>query len=102
MELDWEMDVESEVWLYNAITGCYYGYFNDGDAPAGAIENNRCHGFNSLDDLKTFAGRLDVPQVMAFLSTVDCYDAESPWVSLALERAMDEAIAVAYGAITKE
>jgi len=30
--------------IFNGMMGIYYGYFNDGDDAAGAIDNNRVHG----------------------------------------------------------
>jgi len=30
--------------IFNGFLGIYYGYFNDGDDAAGAIDNNRVHG----------------------------------------------------------
>ena len=35
--------------LFNGMLGIYYGKFNDGDNVAGAIDNNRAQGFESVD-----------------------------------------------------
>ena len=45
----WAKNPESA--LLNSITGIYYACYNDGDDVLGAIENNRCQGFDSLKEL---------------------------------------------------
>lgn len=50
--------------LLNGMAGIYYGYFNDGDNVKGAIENNRVHGYECVEDFLRTARRVGAPQIV--------------------------------------
>lgn len=71
--------------LFNGMAGIYYAKFNDGDGLRGAIDNNRVHGFSSLEEFQEHACDVDAPaSVQSYLRTGG-RDA-------ALEHAMDDVI----------
>jgi hypothetical protein len=53
-EINWEDDEIAHLTLFNGISGCYYSYYNDGDDAFGSIDNNRVHGFRSLESFSEF------------------------------------------------
>lgn len=58
----WFTESRNRYWaLLNGMAGIYYGYFNDGDDPSGAIENNRVHGFRDLGSFIYLAKRVGAP-----------------------------------------
>ncbi len=76
--------------LLNAMMGIYYGFFNDGDSPKGAIENNRCHSFESLSDFRSFCAHNAPEDVLDYL---DGFGSATHRRQLqALEEAMDATV----------
>lgn len=81
---------ENQDWaIFNGMVGMYYGWYNDGDGPAGAIDNNRVHGFTSLEDFRDLCAEMRLPHsVLLFLDSRTTYPQE-------LESAMDAVISFA-------
>jgi hypothetical protein len=90
--INWHDEANSYWTLLNGMSGIYYGYYNDGDDAAGAIDNNRVHGFQDADRFAEFCleqGAVEAAKYVRntgrVLSTVNMDEA-------LLERAMDEVI----------
>jgi len=81
---------EHTVWaIFNGFAGIYYGHYNDGDKPSGVIDNNRVHGFGTLDAFRSFCEWNHAPKsALWYLRFDGGFDAE-------LERAMDDVICFA-------
>lgn len=92
---DWT-DSGNEHWaLFNGMSGLYYGYYNDGDNPECAIDNNRVHGFHKLESFIEFVDdHFDAPNVQKYLQ----YNGGGEDI---LEKAMDEAIQIVWEEMTK-
>jgi hypothetical protein len=86
-KFDWTSE-KNAIWaLFNGMLGLYYGFYNDGDKAAGAIDNNRVHGYRSVGAYEALAQSMGATAVVKYLH----YGSEEN-----LERAMDEAICLAW------
>jgi hypothetical protein len=86
-DFDWRADAVAHWALLNGMAGLYYGYYNDGDKAAGAIDNGRVHGYQSVQDFQELAYSLGAKHVVSYLK----YSSANP-----LEKAMDEAIMIVW------
>lgn len=81
---------ENAEWaVLNGMAGIYYGYFNDGDNVRAAINNNRVHGFTSLDDFLDVCRAVHAPVSLTQFLTAR-YNTPRTY-----EEAMDAAIVLA-------
>jgi hypothetical protein len=89
----WTIPVNSHWAVFNGMVGCYYGYYNDGDNASGAIDNNRVHGYSNAQDFAQCCRYLDASTCVLYV--LDKRTGDDVDVKL-LERAMDQAILVAW------
>ncbi len=76
--------------LFNGMMGIYYGNYNDGDSVARAIDNNRVHGFSTVEAFKELALSMRAPaELIRYINGVAHSEAD-------LEAAMDAAILLVY------
>lgn len=92
-KFNWRTQQIAHMALFNGVLGMYYGYYNDGDNAGGAVANNRVHGYqgdavdNNLQAFDALAKSLGATDVQLYIK----YATEAN-----LERAMDEAILIAW------
>lgn len=97
---DWSAK-ENRPWaLLNASLGLWYGWYNDGNLAEGAVDNNRTHGFSTVDKLKRLAEKTEAHQLLNYLE-VKSYYTES-MVKARLEKMMDEAISIVWRCVSKK
>lgn len=82
------LDRETAVWaVFNGMMGIYYAHFNNNDNVVGAIENNRVHGFSSLESFRQLLYRVYAPQsLIRYINHFGFLNDDS------LETAMDDCI----------
>lgn len=72
--------------IFNGMAGIYYEHFNSGSDAAGAVDNNRVHGFRTLEEFHNFCELYAAPDAVRRVT-------EGRYVSEAtLEAAMDAAV----------
>jgi hypothetical protein len=86
--IKWHSSKNAHLTLLNGMSGCYTGFHNDGDTSFGAIDNNRVHGFSTVESFYRFCKDQGATQSAQYVL------ANEENKSL-LERAMDEVILLA-------
>jgi hypothetical protein len=84
LKLDRE-EISDKMLLVNGVNGLYYAKYNDGDDAEGAIDNNRVHGFKTVDKFKDFCKQFPAHAVIRYLE----YSSTAN-----LEKAMDEVVRI--------
>lgn len=78
--------------LLNGVAGLYYEKYNNGGNARSAVDNNKVHGYQNVSDFRELAKSLGANEVTKYLD----YGSKAN-----LEKAMDEAILIAWNKYEK-